>query len=207
MVFIRERGMLCLIVYGALSGSFASPVTDSRKAVMRYNEKDEVEATGEWLQRVKQAGHAEELFYVPSQLDKLGVAPRDVVDALPWLRNRAKIESRAEQTEHRRAVGRASVAPRTTPAVLVLEKVEVPEIPELVVSPEPWDWTKPVELLIENSIKAIFVPDPELPAFTELASQAQLETPKVKEPEVAPLKRARGKRARTSVGSTQRNKP
>lgn len=167
---------------------------------MKYDAKEEILATGEWLMKINEAEVAEELLYVPSQLERMGVAPRDVVDLLPYLRNRAKIEPRVET---RRAVGRASVPTRTTPAVLVLEKVEVPPVPELGASApvetervsEPWDWTTPVEISIEEMLR----PEPGLPAFNQLASLTHREPPKpapVVQPSVDEPARVRGKRAR-----------
>ena len=44
---------------------------------MRYDEKEEIKATGEWLLSINQAGFSEELMYVPSQLSKMAVEESD----------------------------------------------------------------------------------------------------------------------------------
>lgn len=159
---------------------------------MKYNEKDELEATGEWLLRINDVGFAEELTYVPSYLSKVGIAPVDVVDRLDWLRSRGSIKTSA-------VVG--------TAPVLVLERSRVEEVAEVVVVAEvaeicppeestsvfdcdtlaPWEWFDPMAV-IEDTFKYVFDPEPGLHVFNNLASLMRSTT-----------RRGRGKRARSSV--------
>jgi hypothetical protein len=180
---------------------------------MRYNEKEEIEATNEWLMRFDDADFSEELLYVPSTLSKLGVAPIDVVDRLDWLRKHGRLKA-----ESLPSVVVGSGAPSS---VMVLEKLEtVQEEAEAIVATvveeetDPlllastaapielkpltldydgfgaWEWAEPIETMIENAIFSVFDFEPGLHEFNELASSRHL------------AKRSRGKRARASARPT-----
>ncbi len=150
-----------------------------RKAVMRYDEKEEIELTGEWLLRISNAGFSEELMYVPSQLTKLGVAPIDVADRL-------------------RKSDQAATVDQEVAAVAI--SVFVPEMEDGLISPVDetvglkldydgygaWEWAEPIEKMVEDAIFAIFSPDPKLPNFNQLISVAKTR------------QRSRGKRARAA---------
>lgn len=170
------------------SGGSASPTTGSRKVVMKYDEKEELEATGEWLFRIKSVGFAEDLMYVPSELTKMGVIPPpvDVVNRLNRLRENDHV---ADTVDH--DIVEAS-AERASSSVLLLERPKDVETP-LVFDYDnfgPWEWAEPLEKMVENSIKSVLAPEPGLDIFNELASLAY------------PVKRARGKRVRSNVRPT-----
>lgn len=145
---------------------------------MRYDEKEELEATGEWLLRINSAGFSEELTYVPSYLSRVGVAPVDVVDRLDYLRDCDRIESRA----------RLAGAPSS---VMVLERPQIIEAEADTIldydSYGMWEWAGPIEEILEESFRALLTPEPGLYEFNELASLARS------------AKRTRGKRARSSA--------
>ena len=143
-----------------MSCKAASPTKGSREGVMGYDEKEEIEATGEWLLRITKVGFSEELEYVPSQLSRLGVAPKDVVDRLPYLRD----ETRGSMEEAKSSV-------------MVLEREEEPE-PVIEGPPDtlgydqygPWEWFGKVEVALEEAIIAVLEPEPALEEFTYLLS-------------------------------------
>lgn len=153
---------------------------------MGYDEREEIEATGEWLLRINKVGFSEELEYVPSELTRLGVAPKDVVDRLPWLRR----SSRGSMVA---APQQAQTAP-----VMVLEREEEPEPePHIERTPDslgydnygPWEWFGKVEVVLEKAIIAVLDPEPELEEFTRLLSLTK--------------SRKRGKIARTARSKGQ----
>lgn len=171
---------------GDTGGKSANPTTGRREAVMGYDEKEEIEATGEWLLRIKKVGFSEELEYVPSRLAKMGVAPIDVVDSLDWLRD-------ADRTEASAPV--ELFAERRMSPVLVLERPEEVQTAPVVVQEaleeeletlmegsgvEPfaldyevyglWEWVGKVEAMIEDRIRAVLDPEPGLLEFNELSS-------------------------------------
>lgn len=120
---------------------FRDPETPGRrKAVMRYDEKEEIEKTDRWLLRINEAKVSDELLYVPSELSRLGVAPRDVVD---WTREKDRPTSMAEEAFS-----------------LDLDYD----------SYGAWEWAEPIEKLVEDAIFAILNPDPELPNFNRLVT-------------------------------------
>jgi len=172
-----------------------------REVVVRYNTKEEIEATGEWLMRINNADIAEELMYVPSQLSKLGVAPIDVVDRLDYLREsktdpaddeyefvepKAHEEPEDEQepedeeaeeeseSEEEMLEDRAWVPVEATPLTFDYDGYGA------------WEWAEPIEKMVEDSILAVFDLCPDLPDFNLLASESRPKQP-----------RARGKRARS----------
>lgn len=182
---------------------------------MRYNEKTELEATGEWLMRINEAGFSEELFYVPSQLSKLGVAPVDVVDRLDWLKenrdgsdmdDHGSVEVVAhEEPEDEQEPEEAEPEPETVadePEALVsaVEMLEERPLP-LLSPPTPvaldydsygaWEWAEPNEKLVEDAILALFELAADLPDFSDLALAHRPTKP-----------RARGKRARAAKAAT-----
>lgn len=161
---------------------------------MRYDEKEELEATGEWLLRINTVGFSEDLMYVPSELTKMGVMPPpiDVVDRLHQLRvpdrmDRGIVEHVVEQP--------SAVMVLERPAVIdpILEMVSevVPLVESTLVFDYdnfgPWEWAEPLEQMLENSIRAVFTPEPGLNVFNELVSLTH-----------PPTTRVRGKRARSS---------
>lgn len=113
---------------------------------MRYNEKEEIEVTGEWLLRISEAGFSEELMYVPSQLTKLGVAPIDVVD---WIQG--------SETQEIPVVPVCPVAEETGALVLNYDVYGA------------WEWADPIEKMVEEAFALIFDLEPDLPDFNELA--------------------------------------
>lgn len=120
---------------------------------MRYDEKEEIEATGEWLMRINKAGFSEELVYFPSRLAELGVAPRDVVDRQEWLRDHYHGIVEPEEVE---------------------ESVSTDPIQDHD-NLGPWEWADGVDVIISSSMK-LFEPDPEIPQFNELAGMARNRT-------------------------------
>jgi len=155
---------------------------------MRYDEKEELEATGEWLVRIGKAGFSEELTYVPSRLDKLGVAPRDVVDRREWLRDHYHdtVDAKAK-TVIEGQVAESTTEEQTAQDIVLAEEADTPEEP-LGFDYEtcgPWEWVGQVENLIEEAIKGILEPEPDLPDFSELALSAR--------------RRRRGKSARVAA--------
>lgn len=112
---------------------------------MRYNETEELEATGEWLLRFNDVGFSEELLYVPSQLSKLGVAPVDVVDRLAWLREK---DHDTNGSDH--------------------DKIE-PLVFDYDIYGA-WEWIEPIEKMLEEAILATFNEDSGVPRFNELAA-------------------------------------
>jgi hypothetical protein len=172
---------------GGMGGKSANPTKGRRKAVMKYDEKEEIEATGEWLLRIKKVGFSEELEYVPSRLAKMGVAPIDVVDQLDRLRDASVKTSAAVEI----------FSETQTSPVLVLERLEEVIEAELVLEPAaierkpeplmiegsevqtlvldydvygPWEWLGKVEVIIEDAIKSVFDLEPGLFEFNELSS-------------------------------------
>lgn len=176
---------------------------------MRYDEKEEIEATHEWLMRFGDAELSEELLYVPSTLSKLGVAPIDVVDRLDWLRDHGKLEAESPPaTRGKRASSSVMVLdkPETIQKeveVIVTAVVEEETHPLLLVSATApvelkpltldydgfgaWEWAEPIETMIENAIFSVFDFEPGLHEFNKLASSKQS------------VRRSRGKRARASA--------
>lgn len=159
---------------------------------MRYDEKEELEATGEWLLRINQAGFSEELMYVPSRLAELGVVPKDVVDRLDWLRDTPGERQEAvepvevleqEDTEQSEEVSTPDVLEETSPLV----SAEVKPLALDYESFGPWEWAETIENMIEDAIKAILDPEPDLPEFSVLA----LETSAKLEPQTRRKKRRR----------------
>lgn len=157
-----------------------------REAVMGYDEKEEIEATGEWLLRIKKVGFSEELQYVPSRLAKMGVAPIDVVDQLDRLRDAsAKASATAELFAERRmspvlvlerpvAVIEAELVSEPVvleeePEPLMIEGSEAQNIPLDYDVYGPWKWLGEVEDMIEHSIKSVLDPEPGLLLFNELS--------------------------------------
>ncbi len=124
---------------------------------MGYDEEEELEATGEWIMRVNEAGFSEELEYVPSQLAKLGVAPKDVVDRLDWLREHGSIET-ATNVATRRQVKPVSV----------LEKPEAQMDGLDYDSFGPWEWFSAFDNMIEDSMKSTRETEPGLADFNML---------------------------------------
>ncbi len=172
---------------------------------MRYNEKEEIEATGEWLMRIGKVGFSEELTYIPSDLSRMGVAPRDVVDRLDYLRSRCGLDG----GDH----GRVEAAVLDKPEVVVVEEL-VKELPVLEVetlegrpiipvaesslslvfdydSHGPWLWMEPNERLLEEALSAVLDPEPGLHEFNELAAEVRIMS----------QAKARGRRARVAVAS------
>lgn len=147
---------------------------------MRYNEVEELEATGEWLLRIETAGIAEELMYVPSQLSKLGVAPIDVVDHLEWLRNN---DHDTDTVDHATV---EVVAPQESSGEI---EESAPQIFDYD-SYGAWEWAQPVEKMVEDLFLAVLNEVPELPIFNNLVS--------VMRPSHL-HKRTRGKKARVKI--------
>lgn len=171
-----------------------------RKAVMRYNETEELEATSEWLMRVNGVGFSEELMYVPSQLTKLGVAPVDVVDRLEWLRENDHDTNRSDhdkmgdvpeivQEAELEVEPASEVQLELALAVEMLEerpRADVLEVESLVLDYNrygAWEWAGPMEKMVEDAIIGIRNLELGLHEFNELAR---------------PKKRIRGKRARAA---------
>lgn len=170
---------------------------------MRYDEKEELELTGEWLLRINSVGFADDLMYVPSELTKMGVMPPpvDVVDRLNQLRQTDRVPNGAD---------RGIVEQSQASSVLVLERpktVEDQELTILEMAPEvaplvestlvfdyegfgPWEWVEPLERMLEDAIKAVLTPEPGLHTFNQLASLTRS------------TRRGRGKRARSGGRST-----
>lgn len=143
---------------------------------MRYDEREELEATGEWLLRINRAGFSEELTYVPSKLAELGVAPKDVVDRLEWLREHKIEEPVAETTE------------QETTQDSVSEEVE-PEQDSLTSQDDsfgPWEWFGQIEKKAEEYMTSLFSLEPGLPDFNQTAAFAR-------------QRKRRGKTARAAV--------
>lgn len=171
---------------------------------MGYNEREELEATKEWLLRINKAGFSEELEYVPSELSKLGVAPVDVVDRLDWLRGRDSIKAPVEPVVVEELVQQVETIGSTAP-VLVPEKTEeelpnpsaIVEAKSLILDYDsfgPWEWAAgTIEEMIEEAIKSVLDPEPGLGEFNELSS-------KVRESSVSPLPR-KGKRRRAAMSA------
>lgn len=158
---------------------------------MRYNEREEIEATGEWLLRINKAGISEELEYVPSQLSKLGVAPVDVVDRLDWLRDLENAETEpAKETE----TIESTVVPEETFEELPIS-VKVVEVESLVLDYDsfgPWEWAAgTIEEMIEDAIKSVLDPELGLHEFNDLSSMKR-------ETSVSPIPR-KGRRRRAAV--------
>jgi len=150
---------------------------------MRYNTKEELESTKEWFLRVNQAGFSDELMYVPSELSKLGVAPKDVVDRLDWLREIKDHDTNGSDHDILEVDEPVSEEP-------VEDSVaEAPIAKPLSVAYESygaWEWARPIENLIEESLHSILDLEPDLPAFNGLAILTRSR------------KRAKGKKARAS---------
>lgn len=159
---------------------------------MRYDEKTEIESTREWLIRFDEAGFSEELTYVPSELWKLGIAPKDVVDRLDWLKKHAG---------HGTVEVEEPVEEEPTPEDEEVPVVEEPPEEMSAVSDAPvsnvltldydrygaWEWVEAIENMIEETRLAVFEPEPGLPEFNELASL------------VKSKKRVRGRKARATT--------
>ena len=163
-----------------LNGGSASPTTDRREAVMRYNTKEEIESTKEWFLRIKEAGFSEELMCVPSELNKLGIAPIDVVDRLDWLR---------EIKDHGNNESDHDIIEVDEPVGDPVADIPIEEPPVFSSAYEgygDWEWDLPIEKLIENSFNSMLELEPDLPAFNGLAILTRSR------------RRARGKRARAS---------
>lgn len=171
---------------------------------MGYNEREELEATREWLLRINKAGFSEELEYVPSELSKLGVAPVDVVDRLDWLRDRDSIKAIVEPVVVKELVQQVEAIGSTAP-VLAPDKTEeelpnpsvVVEAKSLVFDYDsfgPWEWAAgTIEEMIEEAIKSVLDPEPGLEKFNELSS-------KVRKNLVSPILR-KGKRRRAAMSA------
>jgi len=174
---------------------------------MRYNEVEELEATGEWLLRIKEKGFSEELMYVPSQLSKLGVAPIDVVDRLEWLRDH-RHDPKTDHGTVVEVVVPEQQAPEPEvevedPEALVVEPGEMLEGRLLIFVSEPmslaldydgygpWEWAEPMERFVEDAISAILDEDPGLHDFNELAAMTRVK------------KRTKGKRARAASAAKE----
>ncbi len=172
---------------------------------MRYDEKEEILATQEWLMRLEETDHGLELEYVPTEIWRTGIPLQDVVDRIEEVRE--KIEASKVVAVGRAVVEDNSVA-EAMGLIMMGHMLSVAEEEAAAVAEEevpdhvPWDWDKPLEGLIEESIKAILSPEPGLLAFSEVASLVHLEVPEVPEVIATPAKRTRGKRARSSGSST-----
>jgi len=169
-----------------MGGFPASPTTDRREVVMGYDEQEELTATGEWLLKINEVGFSEELHYVPSQLAKLGVAPVDVVDRLPWLKKQGR---GTIQVQPERPVSKELVLVGRSAPVAVMDRIEAPvsvldefEV-ELEISVEvfaplaldydscgPWEWSGKIESMIEDAIRSVLDPEPDLLVFNELSA-------------------------------------
>lgn len=145
---------------------------------MRYDEREELEATGEWLLRINGAGFSEELTYVPSKLAELGVAPKDVVDRLEWLREHKIEEPVAETTE------------QETTQDSVSEEVETEKdsLTSYYDSFGPWEWVGQIEKKVEECMNSFLDPEPGLPDFNQTAAFTR-------------QSRRRGKTARAAVST------
>lgn len=192
---------------------------------MKYDTKEEIEKTGAWLLRISEEGHGEELMYVPSELYKLGVAPIDVADNLDTLRKRKaakEAELKAIAAEVKAMVAEVPVQAGTVEEAPQLVAQEEPE-PEPEQAPEPdllvdeipmtgtvveplvlnydqyglWEWMEPIERMVEEAMMAVFIEEPDLPEFNQLASASRLLLP---EPPVEHCpKRRRGKTFRSTL--------
>lgn len=182
--------------------------------MVRYNTKEEIEATGEWLLRINSAETPEELLYVPSELSKMGVAPIDVVDRLDYLRElrQKKAANIAPEPVVEDAHGYvfAHQEPEDEEEEPAPEEIEAEEyvemLQELPLTPvvEPialvldydgygaWEWAEPIEKMVEDAILAVFDLCPDLPSFNLLASEMRPKQP-----------RAKGKRARSAPRSKE----
>lgn len=203
--FLESRDALPHPMCG-IERQFREPRTlGRREVVMKYDEQEELEATGEWLLKINTVGFSEDLMYVPSELTKMGVMPPpvDVVDRLNQLREIDPVLNRADHgivelaVEHPPSSVLVLERPQKVEAILeVVVEVSLPE-PKLVSDYDslgPWGWVESLEKMIEDSVKAVLAPEPGLHTFNELASLTHW------------TQRGRGKRARSSVRSTaQRN--
>lgn len=158
---------------------------------MRYDTKEEIEATGEWLMRIKDAETPEELMYVPTQLWKLGVAPSDVVDRLDYLRESTKNSAEDDQEVVEEEDHIESEDEQEPEEEKPAEEPEAPALPYDGYGA--WEWNIPIEKVIEDSISAIFELSSNTPDFNDLVLEVR---PMPKQP------RARGKRARTDSAKT-----
>lgn len=143
---------------------------------MRYNEREEIEATSEWLLRITEAGFSEDLMYVPSELTKMGVIPSpvDVVDRLHKLRSSDPMR---DMVDH-------GIVEVVEEAEAIVEMVE-PLVFDYN-SFGPWEW---VDHLNSDPIESVLSLEPGLHVFNKLASLTHS------------MKRGRGKRARSGVKS------
>jgi hypothetical protein len=184
-----------------------------REVVVRYNTKEEIEATGEWLLRINEAETPEELLYVPSELSKMGVAPIDVVDRLDYLRELRQKKAANVTPEpvvedaHGYVYAPEEPEAEEEPAPEELEAEEyvemLQELPHTPVA-EPaalvldydgygaWEWAEPIEKMVEDAILAVFDLCPDVPDFNLLASEMRPKQP-----------RAKGKRARSAPRSKE----
>lgn len=141
---------------------------------MRYDTKEEIEATGEWLLKINSATIAEELMYVPSELSKLGVAPIDVVDSLEYLREmKSHLDDENEPEEEIVADSSENRSP--------LKEAEPPDMG--YDSDAAWKWA---EDDYEDFLTSLFDFEPDLPEFNNLISGLRSRQSRIK-----------GKRART----------
>jgi hypothetical protein len=188
---------------------------------MRYVEEDELVATNQFLLRLNEAGVSDDLLFLPSELNKLGVAPKDVADQIEWLKQH---RPGFDQPTTVMAVVRATARVETTNEPQALEVVAVSEesLPEIVVGEseilvldydgsEGWDWLKPIDEMINTSVFDSLVEEPGVPSFNRLVvmmkaqsspeSKPQEEEEKTAPPQPQPAPqgvRTRGKMARAA---------
>lgn len=153
---------------------------------MRYNTKEELESTKEWFLRVNQAGFSDELMYVPSELNKLGVAPIDVVDRLDWLREIKDHGTDGSDHDILEEDEPESEEPVVEDVVAEAPIAEPHSLSLVYESYGAWEWAGPIERLIEDSLHSMLDLEPGLPAFNSLAILTRSK------------RRAKGKKARAS---------
>jgi hypothetical protein len=174
---------------------------------MRYDEKTELEATGEWLLRMEGAGFSDELLFVPSELFKRGVAPIDVVDRLDYLKgedhgpdtvDHVILEAAPEDEEE--SIDEP-VAEELEAAAETLDERPASPVDELTSlifdydSYGAWEWVEPIEKMIEEAFSAVLDQVPGLHEFNDLAALTRSR------------KRSRGKRARAASAARTPDQP
>jgi len=164
---------------------------------MKYDEKEELEKTSEWLLRINKAGFSEELEYVPSELSKLGVAPVDVVDRLDYLRDRGTVVIVEEVHDD------AEEQEETVPDSALEEVFESPIVAvaeSLILDYDsfgPWEWASgTIEEMIQEAIMGILDPEPGLHEFNDLSSLTR---------KAPSLPAKKGKRRRAALAAASSN--
>lgn len=156
---------------------------------MKYDTKEELDATDQWFLNMAEAGVSEELLFVPSELSKLGVAPKDVADQLDWLRtHRPGFDQPTAVLAVLRGTARVEVQDAQNETVFEDRQVDVvvgeSEILVLDYDGETaWEWLRPLDELVEGSILNTLTEEPGLASFNSLVAMLRSQPQEVEEPE------------------------